>query len=57
MFKIKYARAEIRVAKNNQQYLHFDYNSAKPNVVVTTDIKKRAFYSWYYKTLKSIKLK
>ncbi len=57
MFKIKYARAEFKTASNGSEYLDFDYNSESPNVVVTTDIKKRAFYAWYYKTLKSIKNK
>lgn len=57
MFKIQYAKAEFKTATNGAEYLNFDYNSPNPNVVVTTDIKKHAFYSWYYKTLKSIKNK
>lgn len=57
MFKISYAKAKFKIAKNGAEYLNFDYNSKKPNVVVTTDINTKKFYSWYYKTLKSIKLK
>ena len=57
MFKIRYAKAEIKVATNGKEYLYFDYDSNTPNVVVTTDIKPKAFHSWYYKTLKSIKIK
>ena len=55
MFKIKYAKAEFKTAPNGDEYLDFAYNHPESNVVVTTDIKKHAFYSWYYKTLKSIK--
>lgn len=57
MFKIAYAKAEFKTATNGKEYLDFDYNSTSPNVIVTMDINKRAFYKWYYKTLKSIKLK
>lgn len=57
MFKISYAKAKFKVAKNGVEYLDFDYNSKKPNVIVTTDINIKKFYSWYYKTLKSIKIK
>ena len=57
MFKISYAKAEFKIAKNGNEYLDFDYTSTTPNVIVTTDIKTKAFYSWYYKTLKSIKIK
>ena len=57
MFKISYAKAEFKTAGNGKEYLYFDYNSTEPNVVVTTNIKKRVFHAWYYKTLKSIKLK
>lgn len=57
IFKIAFAKAEFRTSSNGKEYLHFDYDSNEPNVIVTTDIKKSAFYSWYYKTLKSIKTK
>lgn len=57
MFKISFAYAEIKVAKNGKQYLHFDYTSHHPNAIVTTNINKKAFHNWYYKTLKAIKLK
>lgn len=57
MFKIQYAYASIRKAKNQKEYLAFDYNSETPNTIVTTDINKHAFHNWYYKTLKSIKNK
>ena len=55
MFKISYAKASFKIAKNGVEYLNFDYNSKKPNVIVTTDIDVKKFYNWYYKTLKSIK--
>lgn len=55
MFKISYARAEFKVATNGHEYLDFDYSSGNPNVIITTDINKKDFHSWYYKTLKSIK--
>ncbi len=55
MFKMRFAKAEFKIADNGKEYLNFDYSSKNPNVVVTTDIKKRNFYKWYYKTLKSIK--
>jgi len=55
MFKIQYAKAEFIVSANGVEYLNFDYESTTPNVIVTTDINKKEFYSWYYKTLKSIK--
>ncbi len=57
MFKISYAKAEFKIAKNGAEYLNFNYTSKKPNVVITTDINTKAFYKWYYKTLKSIKIK
>lgn len=57
MFKISYAKAEFKIAKNGAEYLDFDYTSKKPNVIVTTDINTKAFYKWYYTTLKSIKIK
>ncbi len=55
MFKISYAKAEFKTSTNGTEYLKFDYCSTSPNCIVTTDIKKHAFYAWYYKTLKSIK--
>ena len=55
MFEISYAKAEFKIANNGVEYLDFDYTSKNPNVIVTTDINKKAFYSWYYSTLKSIK--
>ena len=55
MFEISYAKAEFKVATNGNEYLYLDYNSNEPNAIVTTDINKRKFYSWYYNTLKSIK--
>ena len=57
MFKISFAKAQFKIAKNGAEYLDFNYTSKKPNVVVTTDINTKAFYKWYYKTLKSIKIK
>ncbi|MFQ6724106.1 MAG: nucleoside hydrolase, partial [Clostridia bacterium] len=57
MFTISYAKAEFKTNKNSVEYLNFNYNSKKPNVIVTTDINKSMFYKWYYKTLKSIKIK
>lgn len=56
IFKISYAKAKFKIAKNGAEYLDFDYNSKKPNTVVTTDINIKKFYAWYYKTLKSIKI-
>ncbi|MBQ7880441.1 MAG: nucleoside hydrolase [Clostridia bacterium] len=56
MFKISYAKAEFKATSDGTEYLNFDYTSQTPNVIVTTDINKRAFYSWYYNTLKSIKI-
>ncbi|MBO5910422.1 MAG: nucleoside hydrolase [Clostridia bacterium] len=55
MFKICFAKAEFKIAENGNEYLDFDYKSDMPNVVVTTDINKTKFYSWYYNTLKKIK--
>lgn len=55
MFKLAYAKAEFKVAKNGKEYLDFDYSSSEPNCVVTIDIKNRAFHSWYYKSLKYFK--
>ncbi|MBQ8522300.1 MAG: nucleoside hydrolase [Clostridia bacterium] len=57
MFKISYAKAEFKTNKNGVEYLNFNYTSKKPNVIVTTDVNTKAFYKWYYKTLKSIKIK
>ena len=57
MFKIQFAKAKFKIANNGVEYLDFDYNSKKPNVIITTDINTKAFYKWYYQTLKSIKLK
>lgn len=57
MFKIKFAKAEIKVANNGVEYLNFDYDNPSSNAIVTTDINPKKFYSWYYKTLKSIKIK
>lgn len=57
MFKLQYAKASFRIAKNGAEYLDFDYSSTKPNVIVTSDINVNAFHKWYYKTLKSIKIK
>lgn len=55
IFKISYAKAYFKIAKNGKEYLNFDYNDPNPNVVVTTNINKNKFYKFYYKTLKSIK--
>lgn len=57
MFKMSFANATIKKASNGKEYLHFDYHSESPNSIVTLDINKKAFHNWYYKTLKSIKLK
>lgn len=57
MFKISFAKAEFKIANNGVEYLDFDYNNQNPNVIVTTDINTKAFYKWYYSTLKSIKIK
>ncbi len=57
MFKISYAKAEFKIANNGMEYLDFDYNNPTPNVIVTTDIETKAFYKWYYSTLKSIRIK
>lgn len=57
MFKIRFAKASFKIAKNGAEYLNFNYTSKKPNVVVTTDINTKAFYKWYYNTLKSINIK
>ncbi|MBQ3502228.1 MAG: nucleoside hydrolase [Clostridia bacterium] len=57
MFKLRYAKAEFKIANNGKEYLDFDYESSQPNTIVTTDINKSKFYKWYYQTLKSIKTK
>ncbi len=57
MFKISYAKAEFKISAGGTEYLYFNYNSKKPNVIVTTDIDVTKFHKWYYKTLKKIKLK
>ncbi len=54
MFKISYAYAYIKKGKDGNEYLKFDYDSEITNVVVTTDIKRRKFLSWYYDTLRNI---
>ncbi|MBQ7797974.1 MAG: nucleoside hydrolase [Clostridia bacterium] len=57
MFTISYAKAEFKLSSKGVEYLEFDYHNDNPNVIVTTDINTKEFYKWYYKTLKSIKLK
>ena len=57
MFKMNFAKAEFKISNNGTEYLDFDYNSPSSNVVVTTDIRTKSFYKWYYSTLKSIKIK
>jgi len=57
MFTINYASAKLKTNAKGVEYLEFNYTSKKPNTVVTTAINKKKFYKWYYKTLKSIKIK
>lgn len=57
MFTIRYAKAEFKMANNSSEYLNFDYDNPDSNTVVTVNINKQQFYKWYYKTLKSIKIK
>lgn len=55
MFKMRYAKAEFKVAENGQEYLDFDFENQTPNCVVTTDISPRKFHHWYYKLIKKMK--
>lgn len=57
MFTINYANVKFKTNSNGVEYLEFNYNSKRPNTIVTTNINKKLFYKWYYKTLKSIKIK
>lgn len=55
MLKMKFAKAEFKVADNGQEYLDFDFESQSPNCVVTTDINAKKFHRWYYKLIKKMK--
>lgn len=57
MFTISYANAKFKTNAKGVEYLEFNYTSKKPNTIVTTNINKNKFNKWYYKTLKSIKIK
>ena len=52
MFKLSYAKAKFKTSKTGIEYLEFNYNSKKPNTIVTMDIDIKKFNKWYYKSLK-----